>query len=101
MKTFLKATVMAATLALGAMGLGVTSAAAATITSTSATLTGSDVGTTFTVDFACPSASCSGTPYGILGAWAAFKLTGHTVNGTEVWWDFELTIRNTSSWLRG
>lgn len=105
MKTFFRSAMMAATLAIGAMGLGAAPAAAATLTTTSATLGASDVGTTFTVDFSCsaPLGCSGGVPQGTLSGWAEFRLTGfdNTTQPGETWWDFEVRIRNTSNALAG
>lgn len=103
MNNYIRSTLMAATMALGALGLGLTSASAATITSTSATVSGSDVGTSWEVNYICSAAfPCNGgTPFGTLGARTTFSLLEYVEDAGMAYWKIDLTIRNTSNLLAG
>lgn len=98
MKNLFKSTVVAAALALGAFGMTAAPAAAATLTSNSATVTTADTGFSWTVDFICSTAlPCNGGNPGVtLQARAVFTVTGVTVVGNETFWDIGLVIRNNS-----
>ena len=89
---------MAAALALGAFGLGVAPAAAATVTANSATVTAADEGFSWTVNFICSTAMpCNGGDPGVtLQARAIFTVLGVTVDGDDTFWDIGLVIRNNS-----
>lgn len=93
MKSVIRSTILAATLALGALP-----AMAATITSTSATLTSADVGVSWEVNYICSAATpCNGgTPYSTLAARTIYKLVDYVEVDGLAYWKFDLTIRNTS-----
>lgn len=93
MKNFIRSTLLAATLALGALP-----AMAATITTSAATVTGADVGVSWEVNYICSAASpCNGgTPYSTLQARTTYKLLNYVEENGLAYWLIDLTIRNNS-----
>ena len=96
MVNIIRKTALAAGFALVALGL--TAASAATVTSTSAALTSSDAGYSWTVDFICsPSLPCNASPTVELTARAVFTLTTVVINASTVSWGINLVLTNTSA----
>ncbi len=93
MKTLLRA----AFLALGLMGVGSVPATAASVTSTSATVTTADTGFKWTVDFICSAAlPCyGGNPGTTLAGKAVFTLTSVTTSSGNRNWAISLSLSNT------
>lgn len=102
MKNFIRSTVLAATAALGVLGMG-TAASAATITATSATISAADVGTSWEVNFICSAAlPCNGgSPTGTLGAKVIFTVWDVLDHGSSMEWIMKVSIRNTSNLVAG
>ena len=96
MRNIMRKTALAAGFALAALGM--TAANAATVTSTSASVTGADAGFSWTVDFICsPTLPCNETPTVTLTARAVFTLTSVLVNASTVTWGINLVLTNTSA----
>jgi hypothetical protein len=93
MTNYIKATLMAAGLALVAWSAG-----AATVTPSSVTVTGADVGFSWTVNYICSTAlPCNGGNPGVtLQAQTIFTLTGVTNELGDTYWDFVVDLQNSS-----
>ncbi len=98
MKSCIKSVVLAATLALGTFGSGLSAVSAATVTPGTATVTAADTAFSWTVNFICSAAlPCNGGNPGVtLQARAIFTLQAVTIVGSETFWDIGLVLRNNS-----
>jgi hypothetical protein len=102
-KVLNRSTFAAAVLALGAAGLSATAALAATITTTSATISSSDINTSFQVNYVCSATgSCNGgTPDTTLRARTNYTLVNYAEANGKGYWLIDLVIRNTSALAAG
>ena len=97
MKHLMRKTVLAAGFALAALGM--TTANAATVTTTSASVTNADAGFSWTVNFICSAAlPCNGGNPGVtLTASAVFTLTSVITSASTVQWGINLVLSNTGT----
>jgi hypothetical protein len=94
MRGIIKVASLVAGLALGAFGM---TANAASLTTSTATVTSGDVGYSFAVDFICSAAlpCVGGNPGTTLAGQAVFKLTSVTNVSGAVKWGIKLVLSNT------
>lgn len=99
MKNIFQKTAVAAGIAIAALGMFAAPASAATVTTTSAALSNTDIGFSWTVDFICSAAlPCNGgNPGTTLTASAVFTLTNVIAGASSTQWVMNLVLSNTST----